>query len=549
MTIIQSTRVLLIFCIILLTNSLCFSETAADIIPGWSFIHEGEEKIGINLDGTRVKFGSPVIAEIDGNANNGNEVAVAGANGTIRIYRADGTLLWKAELPNFTCRDTTNTNKALSSPVVGELFGNGVPYVIVGYGGIGDNACPGGVAAYNGITGKRRWNVNLKKLSKKQKFYAKDHGVFSTPALVDIGGKGKLNVFFTSLDRNFYNVRPNGKVYTIHHNSDTSFASPAVGEILGVKKPVVFINTDSAGVAGIIPPVVEGGYMWAMKTKFSKRVLKKRKRRKKRKKNSPAYFDFRDKAGYFWSLELDQVPVSSPAFADLIPENPGGEIATGTGCTYPLKNKEKRGKYVKIIDADTGEVLQTHTSTGCFTSSVAVSDLNDDNLLEVIFTQNGKGSHGGDGSSRLTAITPALNSTLWSVIPMDEGKHDSLGGIYQSPVTADIDGNGSIEVIVPHRTGVQIFNGSDGMQLTCATTLCSDGNIRLETPVFLQNPASVGDVDGDGLPEIVAAARHIYGWTNLSSVISSTPGAQANFSIPWGHFRNGIQRNGRFLDF
>ena len=178
---------------------------------------------GVLLSGGEPTFSSPVVAEIDGDSSNGKEVALGGADGTLYVYKSDGSLHWQADLPNKNCRGAGSTNKIHSSPAVGELFGNGIPYVVIGYGGVGvGSACGGGVVAFNGVTGKRRWHFNTKRFSKKQKFWAQYHSVFSTPALADTNGNGKLEVGFASFDRNVYFLNARGKAKWYYTAADTS---------------------------------------------------------------------------------------------------------------------------------------------------------------------------------------------------------------------------------------------------------------------------------------------------------------------------------------
>ena len=72
-------------------------------LPGWTHASGTDESPGIVLPGRAVTFSSPAVADIDGNPDNGLEVAVAGADGQIYVYRNDGSLLWSAKAPNADC--------------------------------------------------------------------------------------------------------------------------------------------------------------------------------------------------------------------------------------------------------------------------------------------------------------------------------------------------------------------------------------------------------------------------------------------------------------
>ena len=179
------------------------SDVNPDPIPGWTTsglagtIGSGSP-IGVVLSGGDVQFSSPVVADIDGDPSNGLEAAVESADGTINVVKANGQPLWSASLPNRRCTAARNNNRAYSSPAVGILYGDGVPYVIAGYGGLGARACDGGVIAYRGSDGAEKWRFSTKKFARKAKFGASMHGVFGSPAVADVDGDGKLEVGFGS---------------------------------------------------------------------------------------------------------------------------------------------------------------------------------------------------------------------------------------------------------------------------------------------------------------------------------------------------------------
>ena len=80
-----------------------FTHVASDAIA------DGE-RYGVVLSGNDVGYGSPAIAEIDGVSENGKEIAIAGADGVVYVYKSDGTLLWSGATPNATCPDQSSGN-------------------------------------------------------------------------------------------------------------------------------------------------------------------------------------------------------------------------------------------------------------------------------------------------------------------------------------------------------------------------------------------------------------------------------------------------------
>jgi outer membrane protein assembly factor BamB len=105
---------------------------APNVVPGWTHNSSGSEVPGINLDSGGISYSSPVIAEIDGDVSDGKEVAVGSSSGTLYVFRSNGSLLWSSTIPQLG--GPCSRGAISSSPAVGAIFGDGQPYVVVGYG-------------------------------------------------------------------------------------------------------------------------------------------------------------------------------------------------------------------------------------------------------------------------------------------------------------------------------------------------------------------------------------------------------------------------------
>ncbi|MCO6429436.1 MAG: hypothetical protein J5J00_01125 [Deltaproteobacteria bacterium] len=512
-----------------------------DPIPGWTHSTElnrdTPKRHGLLLNGGDVTFSSPVIADIDGDPSNGLEVAVGGADGVLHAYKANGELLWNVQLPNASCRQASSINKLLSSPAVGVLKGDGMPHVIVGYGGVGGSACGGGVVAVRGSDGQTVWHFDLKKFAKKERFGSISHAVFSSPAVADVDGDGKLEVGFGSFDRNVYLLNHDGSVRWYYNAADTIWSSPAFADIDNDSKLEMIIGTDISANSRLRPPTKNGGYVYAFDTsdRKGKRIF------------------FRDRSISKWQTYFDQVIYSSPIIADVLPDSPGEEVLVGSGCFFPQRGRKKKGRWVKVMRLKDGKVLRTLPTAGCSSSSPAVGDIDDDGVLEVVATVNGDKSIGGDGKSRIMAFKAASSSLLWSIIPTERGRNDPWGGNFQSPVVADLDGNGSLEVLVANGASVGIYSGRDGFPLTCQDSSCTNPYMLYAFDTLRSTPA-VGDVNNDGQLDVVIAGGHtssgglgvLYGWTNFGDVLQSSPGLQAPLSVPWQMFRGNSGRTAKY---
>lgn len=448
---------------------------------------------------------SPVVAELDGNASNGLETVVSTIDGLVTVVRSDGSEVWSQATPDSTCPFTSSNDRLYSSPVVGALFGDGVPYVVVGYGGYKGKACDGGVIAYRGGDGAVAWTFSIKKWARKRGYDAFRNAVVSTPALADVDGTGKLVVGFGSFDRNVYLLNSNGSVRWYYNAADTVFSSPTFVDIDGDGTKEMVIGTDISQNLKLSPPTPNGGFLYAFRTK-------------KVTGNGLRYV-FRDVKLQAWRTEFDQVVQSSPVSAELVSSNPGPEIVVGTGCFFPQSGADRRGKYFKVVSAKTGKVLRTLNVTACTPSSPAVADLDGDGVAEVVVTVSGSGSAGGDGKSHLIAWNPEADAVLWDISPKLGDRTDNLGGHFnRSPVVADLSGDGRPEVVVSYSNGVVVADGQTGAQLTCDETPCTKPLLKTESQVT--GRPIVQDTDGDSVPEILVAGRDgssnaLYRWEEL----------------------------------
>lgn len=478
----------------------------------------GWDPAGVSLGGRAPGNGTPAIAETDGNSANGREAVLAGSDGYLRVTSASGELLWSSALPNARCG--SSTNKVNSSPAIGELFADGLPYVVVGYMETG--GCDGGVAAYRGDNGALLWNFNLRRFARRAGFSERWSGVFSTPALADVNGDGQLEIGFGGYDRHVYLLNARGRVIWYYQAADTVWASPAFADVNADGRKEMIVATDISANSRIRPPTRNGGYLYAFPTTRMK----------------PKMIRFRTR--YLWITAINQVPWSSPVVADVMPSSAGPEVIIASGYYFSPKT---RGHWIKIFSGLTGKLLRTLAAPSASATSVAVADLNDDGYAEVVAPVNGSRDFGGDGRGHVLAWTPALSSSpVWDVIPYSRGSNTTFN--FHSPVIADLDCNGSMEVIVTNGPAVSVLNGSDGTQLSCEDRDCLSGKKTMRTGGVLSAAAAVDDMDLDGIPEVVASGSgKVYAWENFEA-LQSSPGNQTPCAVAWSAFRGNAGRSG-----
>jgi outer membrane protein assembly factor BamB len=530
-------------------------------VPGWSHAtpfepDDGPFRHGVLLDARAPLLQSPVIADTDGDPSNGLEVAFGTLDGVLHVLGANGTTRWEYNLTQPGC-DAGAILPTSIMPAVAPIFGDGVPYVLMGYGGTAGNGCDGGVVALDGRTGALAWRFSTLEWEKHEGYPKENlHGVVVTPAAADTDGDGRMEIAFGSFDRNFYLLEADGTVRWYYHAADTVWSSPRFVQ-LDDDAPLEVVTASDVSL-----PHDGGGFIEAFDTgpRYPKRI------------------EFG--TGFIWRTQnLGQVPYSSPAIADVLPDEPGDEIVIGNGCYFPPNGGDRPGKWVKIFRLRDGAELKTldlPPGGTCSSSSPAVGDIDDDGRLEVVVTNGDASDDGGDQVGRVVAWDPENATPKWSTVlhhpmspPGDPGGNDKSQGFFMSPVIADLDGNGSLEVVVGNYWSVHVLDGRTGTPLTCQSDACGAQPTMFAWGTVKGTPA-IADLDGDGTLDVVTVGMHVYSpagagfgpseramayaWTGFAGLLGSRPGAQTPYAAPWPMLHGRMDQRptgggGRVTDF
>jgi hypothetical protein len=487
---------------------------------------------GLPTGGGIIRRGSPTIAEIDGSSADGKEIVVGNNDGWLYVYHKNGSLAWKQNVLPSACTYQSGDGIINSAPAVGNIFGGSTPYVVVSYGTINTSTCDGGVVVFNGATGALRWRFSLRAWQASEGYPVEGlYGAVSSPALADTDADGQMEIGFGGFDRNVYLLNADGTVRWYYRAADTVWSSPVFVNLDDDPELELVIGTDISANSHLNPTTTNGGFVYAFDTQ----------------PRSPKRIDFN--TGYKWRTpNLDQVIYSSPAIADLDGDGVK-EIIIGSGCFF---SPASLGHWIKILDSRNGNEIRQLNTAGCLSSSPAIGDIDGDGKLEIV-----AGVNGANNDPPTPAVLQAWEynnpTPKWTIDPRDSlGNNDPNLDDIQSPVLADLDGNGSLEVIVANMADVSVFRGDTGAQLTCRSCLTGSGK-SLFTLYSVKATPAVGDIDGDGDLEVVigggskgGGSGYLYVWTNFSG-LGSPAGSLPHYSAPWPMFHHDPLHTGALI--
>jgi hypothetical protein len=334
-----------------------------------------------------------------------------------------------------------------SSPSVADTDGDGRPELFIGAGTSSDTR--GALYSFD-HDGNQRF-----------RFEARDTDnpaspIHSTPALGDINMSSSADASFGALSLMAWSLDQSGGTNGgwPFYWDDSMFASPALVDVDGDGQTDLIMGGDSfpGGPTnhrgGLVRAITGGG-----------RVI--------------------------WDFRVNEMVRSSPSVGDIDGDG-SPEVVFGTG-NYWVRNggaSDATKVYVLSLGGQLKHVWETNGQT---LASPTLADLNGDGRLDVAI-----GTWEGSNPGKVWAWDGRFGAPL----PGFNGR-DSGGGVVIGQITtADLNGDGGQDLLVPTGAGVFFYDGRNGnpMHLPLALGLVS-----------FQNSPLVTDVEGNGLLDIIIA--------------------------------------------
>jgi hypothetical protein len=392
-----------------------------------------------------VRESSPLITDLDGG---GPDVAFGAHDGRLyALHGSDGTAVGGWPRPT--------TNAINSSPSAADVDGDSRPEVFVGSGVGIHGQCSGGALYSFDHDGSQRFRVQGGDED------CSNQAVHSTPAIGDINRDNQADATAGTLGLTMPSVSHTGAMNPgwPYYTDDTVFSSPALADVNGDGQTDVVVGGDSTPG----PPIDHrGGLVRAIG----------------------------GGGNTLWEFRVNEIVRSSPSIGDIDGDG-APEIVFGTG-DYWVRQPGGASDATKVFALNRDGSLKWVRDTGGYTlASPTLADLDGNGVLDVAI-----GTFEGSNPGQVFALRGS-NGTDLAGYPRSSGGGVVLGSI----TTADLNGDGGQDLVVPTGGGIYSYDGKTGRALFGL----AQGNTAF------QNSPTITDIDGNGLVDIIAVGTRANG--------------------------------------
>jgi hypothetical protein len=373
------------------------------------------------------------------------------------------------------------------SAAAADVVDSGTPQVFVG-AGFGDKGeCSGGGVYSFESSGKLRWQQHGTDPS------CASEAFHSSPAIGDITGQGVPDVTLGALGLHSWSFSaPTGALNAgwPYYTDDTVYSSPALADVNGDGVPEVIMGGDSSP-GGLID--LRGGIVRAV-TGSGRTV---------------------------WQFTTDEIVRSSPAVGD-IDGSGRPSVVFGTGNYWATHGGSKDSH--KVFALDLHGRLRWSRDLGAITmSSPALADVAGTGHADVVI-----GTAGGPRAGRVWVL-----DNKGRPLPHWDGRPSGGGVVIGGITTADLNGDGAQDLLVPTGAGVFVYDGRTAGRLFSLD----------EGTVSFQSSPLVTD-DGSGVIGITVAGTRPDGTGVVQHwQMASLSGARLG-KLGWPTFHHDSRRTG-----